>query len=437
MLWYTLLSIILLGMLLPMIYASVKEALRETIEAKLRMEISQVIASAESEDGTVSIDDNDVSLNEGTYLTVLTGNSQEVYTSHEADWLNTVETDNQDYKGYVSHDGNRYYVVRQSTKSDDAELIITSAADTEDMDTSLSSLVQMLYIIVPLYLVISAAGAYLLSRRAMKPISRITATAAQIADGDMSRRIEGINTRDEVGELSSTFNKMLDELETSFKRERQFTSDASHELRTPVSIISACAEDALGHSIPSDERENILSIKSESEKMTHIISQLLMLSRGQEGRYRFEKDNICLYDVAESVSAELSPQAEMKHISIHNEITEDLTISADQSLMTQLFMNLTGNAIKYGRENGNVTLAARTSGSNIIISFSDDGIGISNEDLPHIFERFYRADKVRDRSGSGLGLAIVKWIAELHKGSVSVESTPGNGSTFIVTIPLE
>ena len=97
MLWYTLLSIILLGMLLPMIYASVKEALRETIEAKLRMEISQVIASAESEDGTVSIDDNDVSLNEGTYLTVLTGNSQEVYTSHEADWLNTVETDNQDY----------------------------------------------------------------------------------------------------------------------------------------------------------------------------------------------------------------------------------------------------------------------------------------------------------------------------------------------------
>ncbi len=248
----------------------------------------------------------------------------------------------------------------------------------------------------------------------------------------MSKRIDGIVSQDEVGELASTFKRMLEELEVSFQRERQFTSDASHELRTPMTVITACTEDILHTDSPEIIEENIKVIQKENQRMTKMLSQLLMLSRGYEGRYHFQRERLGLYDMVESVSESLAGMAAVKEIQIHNEIAEQQIIYADQSFFTQLLVNLIENAIKYGKEEGNVWISFEKKESRYRLSIKDDGIGISEEDLPKIFERFYRADKARDRNGSGLGLAIVKWIVTLHGWKIAVKCETGKGTEIIV-----
>lgn len=227
---------------------------------------------------------------------------------------------------------------------------------------------------------------------------------------------------------------MLDRLEDSFQRERQFTSDASHELRTPLAVISACAEDALGRKA-TDCCESLMTIREEAERMTKIISQLLMLSRGYEGRLHLDPEQIALRDMLDSVCDELKDSASEKQIRMHNGVTGGAFITADQSLITQLMINLIGNAIKYGRRGGNVWLDAAVRDDGTHITVADDGIGVSDEDLPRIFERFYRADSARDRSGFGLGLSIAKWIVEMHRGAINVQSSLGHGTTFEVVLP--
>lgn len=291
----------------------------------------------------------------------------------------------------------------------------------------------MLLLIVPCYILLAAIGSKFLAKRALQPIRRITETAKKISEGDLSERIDGISSNDEVGELADTFNMMLEELEVSFQRERQFTSDASHELRTPMTVITACTEDALYTDDPAIRTENIRVIQKENQRMTKMLSQLLMLSRGYEGRYHFQPEELCLYDMVESVSESLTAMAETKSIKIHNEVSENDLIYADQSLFTQLLVNLIENSIKYGNVGGNIWITLEKSENKYRLCIKDDGIGISEEDLPKIFERFYRSDKARDRNGSGLGLSIVKWIATLHGGEISAESKLGKGTEITVT----
>lgn len=277
--------------------------------------------------------------------------------------------------------------------------------------------------------------ALLLAKRALRPVQTITQTAQSITGDDMSGRITGITTADEVGELADTFNAMLDALEVSFERERRFTSDASHELRTPVTVIAAAAEDALCSDVTGSTAEDLRTIQREAQQMTRIISQLLMLARGYEGRIHFERDTVCLHDMVDAVCQELAGIAETQGICLYDEVPEDLMLACDQSLMTQLLVNLIGNAVKYGRTGGSVWVGAEEGADQVYLTVADDGIGISEEDLPHIFDRFYRADRARDRSGTGLGLAIAKWIAERHGGSIRVQSAQDRGTLFEVLLP--
>lgn len=163
--------------------------------------------------------------------------------------------------------------------------------------------------------------------------------------------------------------------------------------------------------------------------------KLLMLSRGYEGRMHLAPEELLLFDIADSVCDLVGRDADAANMTICNQISPGLQITADQSLPTQLFMNLIGNAVKYGKTSGHVWLDAERKLDGVQILISDDGLGISEEDQAHIFERFYRADRSRDRTGTGLGLSIVQWIAELHGGSVSVRSALGHGSCFTVTLP--
>lgn len=295
----------------------------------------------------------------------------------------------------------------------------------------------LLAFLIPGYLLLAAVSSYILAKRTLQPVHQITMAARSIKDGDLSGRINGVFSHDEVGELADTFNQMIGELEFAFKRERQFTSDASHELRTPMTVINACVEDAMCTDDESIIRENLRIIQTENQRMRKMLSQLLMLSRGYEGRFHFEPEQIYLREMADSVAETMLAEIEDKNIHIHNEIEQTLSLYADQSLFTQLLVNLMENAVKYGHENGIVRLTAETDKKETILRVTDDGIGIGREDLSHIFERFYRADKARDRNGSGLGLSIVKWIVELHNGRISVNSTLGEGTTFSIAIPNE
>lgn len=432
MLWFTIFSAVLLGALIPMVYTNVASSLRQTLQANLQMTISQAFTSIEQQDDAVTMDLEELELKDGCYLVLLSATDDVIYASKNAEWLVSKRlTYGADT---IREKGKRWAVQVQQLEINEMKITAVAASSMEYVEQSLHSLILLMLFLIPLYLGVSAVGSFLLAKRAMMPISEIIQTAKAIGDGDLSKRISGNLAKDEVGELADTFNGMLDILEVAFKRERQFTSDASHELRTPITVISACTEYALTADGP-DIKENLEIIKRETIKMHRIISQLLMLSRGDEGRHNFELDEFFLYDMVDSVSEELKASAEEVTITIHNDIQKALKIRADQSLMTQLFVNLVGNAIKYGNRCGNVWLNGWYQDNSLLIQVMDDGIGISEEDMPHIFERFYRADKARDRSGSGLGLAIAKWIVELHGGTIKVESRVGQATIFTILLP--
>ena len=290
---------------------------------------------------------------------------------------------------------------------------------------------------VPIMTALAALIGFGIARRSLQPVHRIIACANEITGGDLTRRVPEEPARDELGEMTRTLNRMLASLEESFQRERRFTSDASHELRTPVAVILACGESLQADAqLTPDQREKVETILNECSRMQRMIQQMLTLTRGQEGRYPVVMESICLNDILDGVAMVLEPMAEKRHIALHFEAETRVELTADQSLMTQLLLNLTENAVKYGKDGGDVWVQAHLAGDRAILTVADNGVGVSEENLPHLFERFFRADTARDRTGTGLGLSIAQWIVQLHGGTIAVESTLGVGTKFTVTLPL-
>lgn len=424
---YLVLSVLLLSVLIPAVYFMVENSLRDGLAGNMQVSATAVAKAITEKDGKIIVDQSILGKNgvkPGVYIQVFDQNGENLYRSRDAKWIFEMAEDERSEREWS------YLTESKTIKGHTVQIRILGNIYFNDF---LNDFFWMLWLIVPGYILLAALGSKLLAKRVLRPIRQITETANKISEGDLSKRIEGISSNDEVGELADTFNRMLEELEVSFQRERQFTSDASHELRTPMTVITACTEDALYTQDPAIIDENIRVIQKENQRMTKMLSQLLMLSRGYEGRYHFQPEELCLYDMVESVSESLALMADTKSIHIHNEISEDQMIYADQSLFTQLLVNLIENAIKYGNQEGNIWITIEKTGTQCGLCIKDDGIGISKEDLPKIFERFYRADKARDRNGSGLGLSIVKWIVELHGGKIFVESKPGEGTKITVT----
>ncbi len=301
------------------------------------------------------------------------------------------------------------------------------------MNRPMENLKTVMFIAIPVILLIAIAGGLFLANRALSPIDNIIATARAIGRDDLSKRIQVTNSDDEIGRLATTFNEMLDRLEDAFKKERQFTSDASHELRTPVTIISATAEEALSGSKDIEEyRSSLGVILRESNRMAHLISQLLMLSKADEKSYKLELEEVDISEMIEGVMEEFSDIAEKRGVRVEFDGLKGAKIEADQSLTTRMLINLLDNAIKYNRNDGWVKLSLNYIDGKLVLRVEDSGMGIPEEDIPRIFDRFYRADKARGRGGMGLGLSIVKWIADVHGWEIQVRSVLGKGTTFEV-----
>lgn len=304
----------------------------------------------------------------------------------------------------------------------------------------LDQLIGLLLLVGALALLLCAVSSSWLLRRAFVPIHHVMQTARRIQAGHLDQRVPLPPVKDEIYDLALTLNKMLDALDQSMTRQRRFVADASHELRTPVAVIRNKTSIALLKPQKRQEYLTVLQdINAETERLGHLISDLLALARGDEGQASFEQEPVRLDVLAEATAASLQPLAEERDIHLTTHVEQPVTLMGDEARLIQVVMNLLENALRFTTPGGQVSLSVKTVQDRVQLDVRDTGIGIAPEHLPHLFERFYRADPARQHTGSsstGLGLAIVEWIVRMHRGSIAVESQVGQGSCVTVTLPL-
>ena len=290
---------------------------------------------------------------------------------------------------------------------------------------------------LPLLAIATLAVGYAITVRMFRPVQRMNELASSFADGsDLSARIDVNPETDgnELHRLSITINGMLERLESAFKREQQFTSDAAHELRTPLNAIITQSEYALSRESADEKDEAVARILDTAEGMNHMVRQLLMLARLESGR--LERGELCQLDtLLAGVAEDLIPAAEERGMNLRAELVP-CEIRADRAMLTRAVVNLLDNAVRYGRENGQISLSLTKDEQHVLISVKDDGPGLRPEELEHVFTRFWRADSSRATAGTGIGLALVDSIARAHGGSVTAHSGEP-GVIFTIRLPFE
>ena len=339
------------------------------------------------------------------------------------------------------YEGEEYlsYVSEIKTKRGEA-LWVKGVIAIADEGQMLKNVLKTNLMLIIILIFAAAVGGYFIIKRSFKPVEMIRKTAVSISEGnDLSQRIAIGEGNDEICRLANSFDDMLDKIEKTLENEKQFTSDASHELRTPVAVITSECEYVLDCAKDIDEaKESVESIKRQADKMTKLISELLTISRMDRSTIALNFEKI---DLSELLSFVCDEQEEIRqeNITLIRNISPDISAYGDRVLLTRLFINLISNAYQYGKENGTIKVTLSESGENVTFSVDDDGIGIEADQLDKIWERFYRADPSRNtESGSmGLGLSMVKWITKAHSGDIKVKSEIGHGTTFTFTMPKE
>ncbi len=342
----------------------------------------------------------------------------------------------------LKYQGEHYYIFERPLHGDNLDgLWVRGVASRREGTHLLSDIMGYATWLLPALALFSVLMGYLITRRSFAPAEQIIAAAESITGGnDLSRRITLPDGRSEFNTLADSYNRMFDRLEASFQREKQFTSDVSHELRTPASVILTQCEFSLEmEQTPEEYREALEVIQQQGLKMKDLISQLLFISRLEQGREPLQIAACDLSSLVTEICAEQS-QISDRGITLLQNIQPELIAPVDPRLFSRVVTNLISNAYKYGRPGGRITVSLTEADGQVRLQVCDDGIGIAAEHLPKIFDRFYQVDAARTSDGSaeagaGLGLAMVREITELHRSQISVESVPGEGSTFTVTIP--
>jgi len=291
-------------------------------------------------------------------------------------------------------------------------------------------------------LILAVLVGSLISGRALEPVDRIIGEVADISDGrSLHRRLAVPLERDELGRLTVTLNLMMERLERSFTALRRFTAEASHELKTPLTVLRSGVERAITTAgLPRETLEVLEEVLQEVNRMTELVDALLTLARADEGRAELHKEPVDLRAIVEEAGETGELLAEQAGVTMDvGTSAAPVVVSVDRSRIRQLILNLVENAVKYTPRGGSVQVRLGREDGRVTLTVADSGIGIAPGDLPHVFDRFWRADTARtrtgERPGTGLGLAICKWIAEAHGGSIAVSSKPGRGTTFVVSLP--
>ena len=436
---YTLFMVLLTGLSLGFLFHAGAQSRRQTTLDRMQTMAEASRKELEAKDGELEIDRDLEAFDDGVYLSLYDTAGVPLYGFVPREFDNSMIFDDGSLRTVESGGHSWYLYDEQITVEDYGPVWVRSIAAADAFNSTLGTLGKTALLVLPVFVVLAAVCGYLLTRRAFAPVRQITQTAREIGEGgDLSRRIGLTGRKDEIHTLAAEFDAMFARLEQAFDREKQFTDDASHELRTPTAVILSQSEYALQNTHPQGEtRAALESIHTQAARMAALLSQLLMLARADKGRQVVQREPVDLSELVEMVAETEAEQAEARNITVQTELEPGVMVQGDETLLMRLLINLTENAIRYGRPGGQVKLTLRRQDGEAVGTVEDDGIGIAPEDLDKIWQRFWQADPARSGGGAGLGLSMVRWIAGAHGGRVTVESEPGKGSIFTFFLPCE
>ena len=437
--WHSTVLLSLFIITLPIMYLFISHYLYTDVENKLISKADQAQKALQSGEG---LDEPNTSLDivQTSYYVILYSSENNMISGRSPQGFSTESPPDYGDAYYIKSAGHKWIVIDRKLNVNglnNSWFRIIKSVDT--IAYALAYFRAMIYIIIPIYTLLSAltmvSGGFI--TRALSPVKQITKTARQIEQGDFTKRINFDGAHDELGVLANTFDQMLDRLEDSLGREKRFSSDVSHELRTPVAAIIVNAEEALdGEKTTEEYKENLNAILLEAKKMNTLISQLLMMARSINGKYSQDLEIIDLSILTGTIVDEISERDSHPDVTITSYVEDGIIMRIDQTLYMRLLYNLIDNATKYNVSGGWIKVSLQKSENDVLLSVADGGIGISEEALPKICNRFFKVDQSSASSSPGLGLSIVKWIAEQFGGTVSVESQLGKGSVFEVRFPI-
>ncbi len=473
-LWYTAILVLILVVFSAIVYVGLTRSLMAALDDHLRREAAQVIgeikfetddeaddeADEEDDDASSSseykkeVDGRQVELDyvpeEGVFWRVFDERGRPLFDPGHfagASPETTLDLDRVhfDYGSLADGTSIRLYTApfvleRQGTG---IVQVAESYGHIQDVQTQLLFL---LALSIPFVLLVTSAGGWFLASRALAPIDRITRSARQISAVDLHQRLNLDLPNDEVGRLAATFDGMLARLEAAFERQKRFIADASHEMRTPLTILKGDVEVALNRPRSAAEyQETLHMINQTADRLTALVEELFLLARADNQQVPLRAEPLDLSRLLTRQVAHLQGRAEAKAISLRLEAPSALPLTGDPDKLTRLFLNLIDNAIKYSNTGDSITVAAAVQNGHIRVTVADTGPGIAADHLQYLFERFYRVDKAHarqeaqtdDSSGAGLGLSIAQWLAQVHGGCIDVESELGRGTTFTVWLPPE
>jgi len=430
-LWYTLLMAGMAGLLLVFLLVISGAVSRQTamdqLETTLRENLSQVSLG---DDGSLQLGEDFSFYQNGVY-TLVYSQSQALLAGQVPVSFTASEPFQNGQTRPVDGEGGQYYVldfwVPQGWESG---LWVRGILEAPENPQTVTNLVFIAVVTLPAFILLAALGGYGIVHRAFRPLEEITATAAAINEAaDLSARVAVPPGDHEFSRLADTFNQMFGRLEGSFEAEQQFTADASHELRTPVAVIKSACEYAEKYGeTPQEQQETLAMIHRQADRMTQLIQQLLSITRLEQGTEPAQREAL---DLAALVTGVCADQPYPKD-------RPGVWVRGDRGLLARLLQNLIDNGFAYGKPQGHVWVTLGTEGDQAVLQVRDDGIGIPQDQQEKIWQRFYQVDPARrEGGGAGLGLAMVKKIAQLHGGRITLDSTPGQGSTFALSLPLE
>lgn len=439
-LWYTGIIALILGMVIAFMFYFVDKVGISATEEEVSAAVTGFSANFQFQDGTYYLSEDTKFYQDGVMFCVYDDNGKLLYGTMPEKFPK--QTILKSHTPRVITSRNSKWMIYDSvyTYGKNKAIWIRGITSIHAVEVFMKTSQKMMIILYPLLILLIGMTGYLMLKRALKQVDLICDQAENISNGkDLTRRLSLPKARDELYELSQKFNEMFERLEASFEKEKQFTADVSHELRTPVTVfISQCEYFIEDPTFKEEEKEEIRIILRQAKRMSKLMNEMLMIARGEMNE-SYDMEEVDLGLLTEVVVEELREQADKKKIQISVSSDLDIKMMGNHTLLLRMMMNLIQNAISYGKEYGHIDILWKEQEDLVIGKVKDDGIGIDQEHLSKIWDRFYRVDKSRSREngGTGLGLSMVRFIVAVHDGQIRVESKKGEGTSFIFQFPKE